>query len=268
MADLTVKAVHHSYRLHRILLVRSPFFERLLRDQADGSTSTTTSIDLPIDDPTLPGNPITSEALSICFAYLYGAPVFSHIKTGNAHAVLACAHRLELTTLCELCTGFMVKTLAPDTVAACVDFVAGNGSGASLGVYTAQLRQGCLDVLCAQLPAGKPAAVFDTTTADAAAEEQRQILVAAFERLPFAWIKEIIETKLVGPSEFEKFTFAKLLIERRKRVARASVTTGAPTAATNETVVLLFDQDAKGRVSLAEQLVKKPFSRQHSAHAH
>ena len=35
---------------------------------------------------------------------------------------------------------------------------------------------------------------------------------------------------------------------------------------TNETVVLLFDRDAKGRVSLTEHMAKKPFVKHHQHH--
>jgi hypothetical protein len=108
-------------------------------------------------------------------------------------------------------------------------------------------------------------------------EEGLQRLIELYVQLPFEWLKHLLEDRLSMATEFEKYQFAKQVIERRKvgfarspssfRLPFHQELNGGPVAAgassgavtPTENVVLLFDSDAKGRVSVMEHFAKKPY---------
>lgn len=100
--------------------------------------------------------------------------------------------------------------------------------------------------------------------------EGRKRLLEIYADLPFALLKEVIENGLEIGTEFEKFTFVKQVVEAR--VLRCAVYSKKGEhyfvqrfdefpegfqVKSRESVVLLFDGDRKGKVSMVEQAVRK-----------
>lgn len=84
-SDVTVNAFSQSYRLHRIILSRAPFFSSLFSGAWADSSSNILQLDLETDDTNS-----TRQAFEIAIARLYGH-VDLQLEKHNALAVLAVA---------------------------------------------------------------------------------------------------------------------------------------------------------------------------------
>ena len=220
LSDIIVGAFNQSYHLHRILLIRSPYLERLIFN-SDFEKHANLQMNLSISDEN-----ITPESLSICLAHLYGTSVVNHVRSSNVRHVLACAFMLELVDLCIFCSDFMIQTISSDNLDSILEFVTSDSSK-HYGSYTDGIQAQCITYLSVSLPARLEAFT------DTLGEEQ---LAAVYATLPFSWLKMILEDELQVDSNFFKYQFAQKVIEKRK--------------VRTESVLMVFDRDMKGKVTL------------------
>ncbi|ORX86394.1 hypothetical protein K493DRAFT_291290 [Basidiobolus meristosporus CBS 931.73] len=226
-------SANNVYKLHSLVLARSPFFHHLL----------TTSLNpheliLNLEDPN-----ISDEGLVIALGYLYAGFPQLQINPTNALNVLATAYLLQLEDLCAISTEVAKKNISRQTVLAYTQFV-DQADGVGYGAYTADIRESCFDFLTGTLPKQTEAFISGKS-------ENYLSLVEAYVELPFDWLKRSIESQnLHIPSDMDRYNFAKEVVSRREKRRNA----GKRNTAGEESVVLAFGTKVGGRVTL----VRKP----------
>lgn len=257
-ADCQVRAFNQIFKLHRLIMVRSPLFETLLQEQEEQQQQQPTSqslfhhqnatpttpppsqaiIELPISDRN-----VTNESLSIIFAYLYGGSVRPHLTGVNVFGVLACGNMFQLPDLCRLCTVFITDRLMSDSdfhgiLMDSIAFINNASGNNAYGEWPMQLQKSCINRLTQSV-----------SVALSAPEDRARMteLLQLFKRLPFDWLKTVLETHVQLPTEFAKFQFAKQVIDARKKHVSMP-----------ESVVMRFDQQDGGKVQVVQNVGKKP----------
>ncbi|KAG0576153.1 hypothetical protein KC19_5G059100 [Ceratodon purpureus] len=134
-SDIVVKAMGHTFHLHRLLLSRSSYFRNML--QGPWKEAGAPEVTLHIDDENVNG-----EAVATALAYLYGHP--PKLDDSNAFRVLAAGSFLDLQDLCSLCTNFIISQLWTENFLAYQAFAESQDYGA----HGERVRKACWGYLC------------------------------------------------------------------------------------------------------------------------
>lgn len=233
----TILHVHQNvYRLHAIILSRSPYLAHLM------STSPQTSgqriIDVRLDDV----REVTQEGFAIALGYLYSAVSLNLIRPDNARATLAAGCLLGgMDDLCQFAYETCRQSITVENIGewlAFIDAIPLPTEGTPdlpaiplFGQYALRLRNDVFHFLVAVLP--------DVLEIHKSPQEQqgtqgRDVLLQVYAMAPFEVFKAAVEspTFQIG-SDQARFKFAKDAIELRKK----GVTRGT---GVEETVVLAF----------------------------
>ncbi|CAD7696697.1 unnamed protein product [Ostreobium quekettii] len=107
-SDIRVRVFNNEYPLHRMVLCRSPFFDRLLQGEWREKNKEVVNLECP--DPN-----ITCEAFEVALAHMYAKSV--ELEKKNVLQVLAAASYLDLQDLCNSCVEFIVDDMRhPDNL--------------------------------------------------------------------------------------------------------------------------------------------------------
>ncbi|KAJ3814833.1 hypothetical protein EV368DRAFT_71730 [Lentinula lateritia] len=240
----TVLHVHQNvYRLHAIILSRSPFLVQLLSTSPQVQAGVPRTIYVPVErEPE-----VTQEGFAIAVGYLYSSVSLRLIRPENARAVLAAGCMLGgMDDLCELAYATCKRSISVDTIGAWLEFVDAippSSSGVETpgpdlspiriyGPYVQRLRDDVFHFLVVTLPNILEIHATPSEGTPKTPENGREILLQVFSRIPFDMFKAAVESPnfQIG-SDQARFKFAKEAIEARKRgIARGL----------EETVVLAF----------------------------
>jgi len=236
-ADTILHAHQNVYRLHAIILSRSPYLAHLMSTSPKSGGMHT--IYVPLE--TIPE--ITDQGFAVAMGYLYSSVSLNSLTPSNARAVLAAGCLLGgMDELCDVAYQACRDSITVDTINEWIDFV--NGIAVSdgtatpsellrpvLGQYAPRLRHDVFHFLVATLPTQLDVQSTANTSG-------RDTLLQIFARVPFDLFKAAIESPTfhIG-SDQERFRFAKAAIELRKRTRGSGV---------EETVVLAFGGSNSG----------------------
>ncbi|CAL1703680.1 unnamed protein product [Somion occarium] len=247
----TILHVHgSSYRLHAIILSRSPYLAHLMSTSPQSAGQRTIYVHLEHDPE------VTQEGFAIALGYLYSPESLNIVRPENARGVLAAACLLGgMDYLCNYAYELCRQSITVDNISEWLEFVdsiptSSDGSStpiephhlpvsrtAIFGPYADRLKNDVFHFLVVTLPnmlnvggLSSPA----TPQGDCQASDAgRDTLLQIFARVPFDMFKAAIEspTFQIG-SDQARFRFAKDAIEARKR--------GIARGQGEETVVLAF----------------------------
>ncbi|KAI0806971.1 hypothetical protein C8Q74DRAFT_1188230 [Fomes fomentarius] len=240
------------YRLHALILSRSPYLAHLMSTTPQNSSQHVIYVNLDLEPE------VTEEVLAYisatALAYLYSAHSLANIRPENARGVLAAACLLgHMDDLANYAYEICRQSITLDTLPTWLEFVElfpapSDGSAtpvveqnmrtAVYGPYAQRLRDDVFHFLIVTLPnlvnLGEKAT--PTTPLPEGASQHsdagRETLVQVFARVPFDLFKAAIESPAFQlGSTHSRFKFAKDTIEARKQgIARGA----------EETVVLAF----------------------------
>ncbi|KAK2460597.1 hypothetical protein APHAL10511_007067 [Amanita phalloides] len=255
----TVLHVHQNvYRLHAIILSRSPYLAHLM------STSPQTSgqrvIQVRLDDEP----EVTQEGFAIALGYLYSAISLNLIRPENARAVLAAGCLLcGMNDLCQFAYETCRRSITIDSVGEWLTFVesipqAADGTTTPdlaplsvFGQYALRLRDDVFHFLVVVLPEFLETHKPPQEQTD---PKGRDLLLQIYAKAPFEMFKAAVEspTFQIG-SDQARFKFAKDAIELRKQNTPRG-------AGAEETVVLAFGGGHCGgsAVHITRKLRKRP----------
>ncbi|KAF8162950.1 hypothetical protein B0H34DRAFT_693537 [Crassisporium funariophilum] len=256
----TILHVHQNvYRLHAIILSRSPYLAHLMSTSPQTSGQRIIYVHLDHEPE------VTQEGFAIALGYLYSAISLNLIRADNARAVLAGGCLLGgMEELCQYSYNVCRQSMSVETIGGWLEFVdtlpsPSDGtptpnlpSTSVFGPYAQLLRDDVFRFLVVTLPE-----VLDVQRPHqepASGPSGRDVLLQIYSRVPFELFKSAVEspTFLIG-SDQARFKFAKDAIEIRKRsIARGL---GA-----EETVVLAFGQSNFGSsaVHVTRKMRKRP----------
>ncbi|KAI0713426.1 hypothetical protein C8Q76DRAFT_731379 [Earliella scabrosa] len=246
------------YRLHALILSRSPYLTHLMSTTPQNSNQHIIYVNLDHEPE------ITEEGFHHALAYLYSAHALANIRPENARAVLAAGCLLgRMDDLCNYAYEICRQSIILDTLPSWLEFIdsihtssdgtstpvveqSQNMRAAVFGPYAQRLRDDVFNFLIVTLPnlVNFGGQATPTTPlpegASQPADAGRDTLLQVFARVPFDLFKAAVEspTFQLG-STHARFKFAKDAIELRKQgIARGS---GA-----EETVVLAFGGGSSG----------------------
>ncbi|PPQ73896.1 hypothetical protein CVT26_011728 [Gymnopilus dilepis] len=258
-ADTILHVHQHGYRLHAIILSRSPFLAHLMSTSPQTNGPRVIYVNLEREPE------VTQEGFAIALGYLYSAISINLIRPENARAVLAAGCLLGgMDELCQYAYNVCRQSMSVETIGDWVDFIDALPSSTDgsttpdlpstsiFGQYAQRLRDDVFHFLVVTLP--EVLDVQRTPQESSSGPSGRDILLQIFSRVPFEMFKSAVEspTFMIG-SDQARFKFAKDAIELRKRgVARGL---GA-----EETVVLAFGQGNFGgsAVHVTRKMRKRP----------
>lgn len=230
-ADTLLHAHQITYRLHAIILSRSPYLAHLMSTSPEPGGLRTVYV------PMEQFPEISDQGFAVALGYLYSSVSANSLDSSNARAVLAAACLLGgMDDLCSYAYQACRDSISVETINEWIDFVDsltpsdGTVTPSELtkptifGPYAAQLRTDVLHFLVVTLPS-----ILEVQSPTSTG---RETLLQVLARVPFDLFKYTVEspTFLIG-SDQERFRFAKAAIELRKRTRRG---------AGEETVVLAF----------------------------
>jgi len=277
-ADTHLHILNRHYRLHAIILSRSPYLAHLI------NTSGSNSIHIPLEGEPL----ITEEGFAIALGYLYSSISTSLVTPTNARSVLAaacllggmddlciaayetCKERIALENIADWILFLQLPTSpslssSPASPMSPVSSLPGTpviddsvpGPTSVLGPYAKRLRDDVFAFLVTTLPQTLQA--FPSTaqrSASAAAvdgESGYDVLLRVYTLLPFDIFKHAVESPAlpvgVGGDQ-ARFRFAKEAIAARKKQKGGR---------DEESVVLAFGKtDGGSAVHVARKMKKRP----------
>ncbi|KAG5728375.1 BTB/POZ domain-containing protein 2 [Termitomyces sp. T112] len=261
----TILHVHQNvYRLHAIILSRSPFLAHLMSTspQVSGQRAIYVHLD---QEPE-----VTEEGFAIALGYLYSAISLNLIRPHNARSVLAAGCLLGgMDDLCGYAYEACRQSISVDTIGNWVEFIDSIPSSSDgtttpdlpkptiFGLYAQRLKDDVLHFLVSTLPEFLDVHHAPLDRLPGAGPSGRDVLLQIYSRVPFEMFKTAVESPSfrVDPtgSDQARFKFAKEAIELRKRgIARGS---GA-----EETVVLAFGGGNAGgsSVHITRKMRKRP----------
>lgn len=264
----TILNVHqNSYRLHAIILSRSPLLAHLMSTTPPTSGQRVIYVQLD-NEPE-----VTQEGFAIALGYLYSSISISLVRPDNARGVLAAGCLLGgMEDLCEYTYDTCRQSINLDTInewLAFVDSIPGSDGSLSpeqtftsvFGQYARRLRDDVFHYLVATLPnilGVNPSVVSESGPPQGKAG--RETLLQIFSLVPFDMFKAAVESPAfeIG-SDHSRFKFAKDAIELRKK--GVSQGRGA-----EETVVLAFGGGHMGgsAVHVTRKMRKRPLWKVHS----
>ncbi|KAF8911119.1 hypothetical protein CPB84DRAFT_1922146 [Gymnopilus junonius] len=253
----TILHVHQNvYRLHAIILSRSPFLAHLMSTSPHTNGPRVIYVHLDQEPE------VTQE---VPLGYLYSAISLNLIRPENARGVLAAGCLLSgMDELCQYAYNVCRQSMSVETIGGWVDFIDALPSQTDgtttpelpstsiFGQYAQRLRDDVFHFLVVTLP--EVLEVQRAPQEPSSGPSGRDILLQIYSRVPFEMFKSAIEspTFIIG-SDQARFKFAKDAIELRKRgIARGL---GA-----EETVVLAFGQGTFGSsaVHITRKMRKRP----------
>ncbi|KAH9929649.1 hypothetical protein B0H21DRAFT_781135 [Amylocystis lapponica] len=266
-ADTILHVHQNAYRLHAIILSRSPLLAHLMSTSPQSTGQRTIYVPLEHEPE------VTDE---VTLGYLYSAVSLNLIRPENARAVLAAGCLLgHMDDLCNYAYQVCRQSITVDNISSWLEFVDAIPSPsdgrstpiephqlspsrtAVFGPYAQRLKEDLLMFLVVALPnalnvGGQATPV--TPHPDETPDAGRDALLQVYARVPFDLFKAAIEspTFQIG-SDQTRFKFAKDAIELRKRgLARGQ---GA-----EETVVLAFGGNNFGgsAVHVTRKLRRRP----------
>ncbi|KAI0086624.1 hypothetical protein BDY19DRAFT_894521, partial [Irpex rosettiformis] len=248
-ADTVLHVLQNMYRLHAIILSRSPFLAHLMSTSPQTGGQRTIYVHLEQEPE------ITHE---VTIGYLYSAESLNSLHPGNARAILAAACLLGgMQDLCGYAYELCRQSINAENIAEWLEFVEpipapSDGTSTPIephpmpspnrttvfGPYAQRLREDVLHFLVVRLPSLLNINAFSSPVTphaeNGSTDTGRDTLLDIYSRVPFELFKTVVEspTFQIG-SDQARFKFAKDCIELRKRgIARGQ---GA-----EETVVLAF----------------------------
>ncbi|KAF5365691.1 hypothetical protein D9758_003274 [Tetrapyrgos nigripes] len=241
-ADILLHVHQNVYRLHAIILSRSPFLVHLMSTspQVNGLKAIYVALDREPD--------ITLEGFYIALGYLYSSHSLHAIQPHNARAVLAAGCLLGgMEELCEYAYETYKRSISVDSINSWLEFIdripaPSNGNATPevssvsvFGFYAQRIRDDVFHFLVVTLPEILELHNAPVDGPPSSPEPNgREVLLQVFSRVPFEMFKAAVESPSfqIG-SDQARFKFAKEAIEARKRgIARGS--------GCEETVVLAF----------------------------
>ncbi|KIM80797.1 hypothetical protein PILCRDRAFT_72830 [Piloderma croceum F 1598] len=258
-ADTILHVHQNSYRLHAIILSRSPFLAHLMSTSPQSGGQRIIYVHLEHEPE------VTQEGFAIALGYLYSAVSLSLISPENARGVLAAGCLLGgMDDLCGYSYETCKRSMNVDTIAEWLKFVdsppTSNGmsptdmhSTSVFGIYAQRLRDDIFNYLVVTLPNLLEVHFTSTEPGLSQGASGRDTLLRVFSLVPFDMFKTAVEspTFQIG-SDQARFKFAKDAIELRRR-ARGS-------GAAEETVVLAFGGGNYGgsAVHITKKMKKRP----------
>ncbi|KAH7922828.1 hypothetical protein BV22DRAFT_1016567 [Leucogyrophana mollusca] len=260
-ADTILHVHQNSYRLHAIILSRSPFLAHLMSTspQAGGQRAIFVHLD---HDPE-----VTQEGFAIALGYLYSSVSLSLIRPENARGVLAAGCLLGgMDDLCGYSYEACRQSINVETITEWLEFIdtipsSSDGSPnlipmtSVFGQYAQRLRDDVFHFLVVTLPTVLEVhSPVSSESGPSQGPSGRDTLLRVFSLVPFDLFKAAVEspTFQIG-SDQARFKFAKDAIEQRKKgIARGQ---GA-----EETVVLAFGGGHLGgsAVHVTRKMRKRP----------
>ncbi|KAI0637374.1 hypothetical protein C8Q77DRAFT_1097237 [Trametes polyzona] len=271
-ADTLLHVRSTVYRLHALILSRSPYLAHLMSTSPQTGSQHIIYVNLEHEPE------VTDEGFHHALAYLYSGAALANIRPENARGVLAAACLLgRMDDLCNYAYEICQQSISLDTLQSWLDFaesvpIPSDGSStpvidqpqqhprtAVFGPYAQRLREDIFKFLVVTLPNIVNYGGLTTPTTplpEGASQHQdagRETLLQVFSRVPFDLFKAAVEspTFQLG-SVHSRFKFAKDAIELRKQgIARG---TGA-----EETVVLAFggNTSTSGSVLVTRKLRRR-----------
>lgn len=258
----TILHVHQNiYRLHAIILSRSPYLAHLMSTSPQTSGQRVIYVNLEQEPE------VTQEGFAIALGYLYSSVSMSMIQPGNARAVLAAGCLLGgMEDLCAYAYDVCRRSLSVETIDQWLQFVdttpsSGDGTvtpdlprTSVFGLYAQRLRDDVFHFLVTLPEVLENGPAQQDAPSGTATPDARDMLLQVYSRVPFELFKSAVEspTLRIG-SDQARFKFAKDAIEMRKRgISRGS---GA-----EETVVLAFGGGNFGSsaVHITRKMRKRP----------
>ncbi|KAG9318870.1 hypothetical protein JVU11DRAFT_977 [Chiua virens] len=241
-ADTILHVHQNSYRLHAIILSRSPFLAHLMSTSPQTGGQRVIYVQLEHEPE------VTHEGFAIALGYLYSSVSINLIRPENARGVLAAGCLLGgMEDLCGYAYAACRQSISVETITEWLKFVdtipltpdgslAPQPHLAPVSVqYARRLREDVFNFLVVTLP--NTLEVYSSTGSESGSSQGhsgRDTLLRIFSLVPFDMFKAVVEspTFQIG-SDHCRFQFAKDAIELRKRgIARGH--------GSEETVVLAF----------------------------
>ncbi|KAF7338418.1 BTB domain-containing protein [Mycena venus] len=228
----TVLHVHQghtvTYRLHAIILSRSPFLAHLMSTSPPGNGNV---IHLNLErDPE-----VTHDGFAVALGYLYSSASLALIHEKNCRAVLASAHLLGgMDELCSYSYDACRRSISVDTIGEWLQFIdtippPSDGTTTPdltqtsiFGPYGQRLRDDVFTFLVVTLPQSLD--IHPDSSSSKSGGNGRDMLLQIFSRVPFDLFKTAMESPTfeIG-SDQTRFKFAKDAIDVRKRgIARGA----------------------------------------------
>jgi len=255
-ADTILHVNQNAYRLHAIILSRSPFLAHLISTSSQATGQRVIFVNLEQEPE------VTQEGFAIALGYLYSSISLNLIRPENARGVLAAGCLLGgMEELCQYSYTACRQSMSVETIGfwlEAVDNVPSSTDGSMspnmpssvFGQYAQRLREDVFHFLVVTLPE-----VLEVTRPqhDSMSNSSgRDALLQIYARVPFDMFRAAVEspTFSIGTDQ-ARFKFAKDAIDLRKRgIARGS----------EETVVLAFGQGNFGSsaVHVTRKMRKRP----------
>ncbi|KAG8903815.1 hypothetical protein FRB99_002706 [Tulasnella sp. 403] len=274
-ADTHLHVLNRLYRLHAIILSRSPYLAHLI------NTSNANQIYVPLEDEPL----ITEEGFAIALGYLYSSVSTTLITSSNARSVLAAACLLGgMEDLCITAYETCKDGISIDTINDWIQFldhpdgrspsptstpstpstpIVDTNPTSVLGPYTKRLREDVLAFLVTALPQSLQAFPHAQHFTNGHVHTPRQLengesgydaLVRIYSSLPFDIFKQAVESPAfpVGlGGDQARYRFTKEVIAARKKLP---ISRDA-----EESVVLAFGKtDGGSNVHVTRKMKKRP----------
>ncbi|KAG7452684.1 uncharacterized protein BT62DRAFT_998704 [Guyanagaster necrorhizus] len=264
-ADTILQVQQNSYRLHAIILSRSPFLAHLMSTSPQGGGQRVIFVPLEQEPE------VTQEGFAIALGYLYSSVSLSLIRPDNARAVLAAGCLLGGTDdLCQFAYETCRRAINVSTIGSWLEFVdtlppsSPDGSSTPdippvtvFGHFAQRIRDDVFHFLVVTLPEVLEVQTTPDSvppTPSGSGPSGREVLLQVFSRVPFEMFKAAVESPTFNiGSDQARFKFAKEAVEMRKRgIARGP--------GTEETVVLAFGGGSFGgsAVHVTRKLKKRP----------
>jgi len=256
----TILHVHQNvYRLHAIILSRSPYLAHLMSTSPQTTGQRVIYVHLDHEPE------VTQEGFAIALGYLYSTISLNLIRSDNSRAVLAAGCLLGgMDELCRYAYGVCRQSMSVETIGGWLEFVdtmppQTDGtvtpelpSTSIFGQYAQTLRDDVFHFLVVTLP--EVLEVQRPHQDPSSGPSGREVLLQIYSLVPFEMFKSAVEspTFIIG-SDQARFKFAKDAIELRKRGIARGI--GA-----EETVVLAFGQSNFGTsaVHVTRKMRKRP----------
>ncbi|EPT06240.1 hypothetical protein FOMPIDRAFT_1110028 [Fomitopsis schrenkii] len=270
-ADTYLHVHQHAYRLHALVISRSPFLAHMMSTTPQPAGQSNFYLNLEQEPE------VTEEGLSIALGYLYSSVTVRAINPQNARAVLAAGCLLGgMDELCNYAYELCRQSITVENITAWlqfVDTVPAPSDGAStpieqqqippsrtaiFGPFAQRLKEDVWEFLVITLPqnlnVGGVSTPISPHPEGQTSDAGRDTLLQVFALVPFDMFKAAVESPAfnIAGSDQARFKFAKDAIELRKRaIARGQ---GA-----EETVVLAFGGHNGGSaVHVTRKLRKRP----------
>ncbi|CAE6515580.1 unnamed protein product [Rhizoctonia solani] len=236
-ADVSLHVHNRQYRLHALILSRSPYLAHLL------ATSQNNVIYIRLEDEPH----ITEEAIAVALGYLYSPYQVGLVNPSNARSVVAAACLLGgMPELADIAFECCRASISASTIVDWVNFVESmpppppsdatptypQGQTSVFGPYLNQFRELVYSYLIVTLPN-----VLHAFVAPEGGDGWDELL-GIYSQLPFDTLKQAIEAPAFpAGSDQVRFRFAKAVVAQRKQAN--------PNGA-EETVVLAFGGSQSG----------------------